>query len=485
MDDFSISLALRSPFDGEPVSPALLRSGIAGCARAGQVRQFFISPALPGAGEPSSRTLAEWALEQGGEPVIALSGPGMDGAALGDQVREWRRAGVRRFLCVTGNHPPGRAEAGRPFDIDSAQMLMLLRRAVMEDGGPAAEVRAGAVVSVGKALESELIWQYARLRRKIEVGADFIVAQPGYDPRAWDELIRFCRLAGLGPSLIGAVLVPDPALARRIAAGDVPGVALPQSLLERMTARQGRGGLLLAGAAVATLRGLGYDGALLCGRHLAPGEIAAILEEAERLQPGWQECLGEFGPALPRFSYFCEDRGTGLNTDESGAVGARTRAGLLYRFSALVDYVAFGSWPPFFKVLVRVCRFCDTRPLWRRALALFEYLSKAPLYRCRMCGDCTLYACGFLCAESGCPKRMVNGPCGGSREGRCEVAGAGTCFWVKVYGRLKAGSERPGFPAPPIPPKDRRLAGSCSWINFCLGRDHRGRPEVGRVARLG
>jgi hypothetical protein len=46
---------------------------------------------------------------------------------------------------------------------------------------------------------------------------------------------------------------------------------------------------------------------------------------------------------------------------------------------------------------------------------------------------------------------------------------------VKLYRRLKAAADRPSFPAAPIPPKDRRLAGGCSWINFCLERDHRGR----------
>jgi methylenetetrahydrofolate reductase (NADPH) len=70
---------------------------------------------------------------------------------------------------------------------------------------------------------------------------------------------------------------------------------------------------------------------------------------------------------------------------------------------------------------------------------------------------------------------MTNGPCGGSHDGWCEVhPGKKTCFWVQVYGRLKGLAERPGFPAPPVPAKDRGLEGTCSWINFCLGRDHRG-----------
>ena len=35
-----------------------------------------------------------------------------------------------------------------------------------------------------------------------------------------------------------------------------------------------------------------------------------------------------------------------------------------------------------------------------------------------------------------CPKRMLNGPCGGVRDGMCEVEGE--CVWVRIYGKLKS-----------------------------------------------
>jgi methylenetetrahydrofolate reductase (NADPH) len=325
------------------------------------------------------------------------------------------------------------------------------------------------------------MWQYARLRRKVEAGANFIVSQAGYDPRAWDELIRYCRLEGLAPPAIGTVLVPDAGLARRIAEGRLPGVAIPQRLLERLCSADGRSALGLAAAAVAVLRGLGFRGALLSGRPLAPEEVGFIGEEAERLAPRWRDLLGEFVDPLPRFSYFRRSKATGLNEDDPDEVPFRIRPHPLYLFSYFVDYVAFGPVQPVFRMLAGLCRFCDTRPFWRKALWWLEYASKVPLYRCRMCGDCTLYACGFFCSEARCPKRMVNGPCGGSRDGRCEVPGVGTCMWVKAYDCLKTRTPRPAFTAPPVPPKDRNLERTCSWINFCLGRDHR----KGRIAGAG
>ena len=224
---------------------------------------------------------------------------------------------------------------------------------------------------------------------------------------------------------------------------------------------------------MAVLRGLGYQGVLLGGRPLTPDEVRLILEEAERLAPRWEECLGEFREPLPRFSYFRKDEKTGLNEDRPAEVPGRAwhspdvRVQLRDRPRPVRPG---GAGLPAAHPRLQILRH---PPLLETGALGLEWLSKAPLYRCRMCGDCTLYACGFFCSESGCPKRMVNGPCGGSRDGRCEVPAAGTCLWVKVYDRLKSRVERPAFTSPPVPPKDRRLEGTCSWINFCLGRDHR------------
>jgi methylenetetrahydrofolate reductase (NADPH) len=179
--------------------------------------------------------------------------------------------------------------------------------------------------------------------------------------------------------------------------------------------------------------------------------------------------------AAEGFHYFRPGGNGELNGDQPADLSPRhRRRHPLYVLSYAVDYVAFGSLLPPFRFLAALCRFCDKGPVRRRALWTWEFLAKGPLYGCRMCGDCTLYACAFLCAEAGCPKRMNNGPCGGSRDGWCEVhPGKKTCFWVSAYGRLKGLAERPDFPTPPIPAKDRGLQGTCSWINFCLGRDHR------------
>jgi len=57
--------------------------------------------------------------------------------------------------------------------------------------------------------------------------------------------------------------------------------------------------------------------------------------------------------------------------------------------------------------------------------------------RCVMCGDCILELFGGLCPVSRCPKGMLNGPCGGSKEGKCEVDPDISCIWDTIYKRLK------------------------------------------------
>lgn len=57
--------------------------------------------------------------------------------------------------------------------------------------------------------------------------------------------------------------------------------------------------------------------------------------------------------------------------------------------------------------------------------------------RCNMCGDCIEDLFGGFCPVSRCPKSMLNGPCGGSIDGKCEVDSNIDCVWDLIYKRLK------------------------------------------------
>jgi hypothetical protein len=72
-----------------------------------------------------------------------------------------------------------------------------------------------------------------------------------------------------------------------------------------------------------------------------------------------------------------------------------------------------------------------------RLFLFFEDLIKVPLFKCQHCGECLLSSTSFTCSQR-CPKRLRNGPCGGTGEnGTCEVYPDRKCIWVLIYKRSK------------------------------------------------
>ncbi len=57
---------------------------------------------------------------------------------------------------------------------------------------------------------------------------------------------------------------------------------------------------------------------------------------------------------------------------------------------------------------------------------------------CRACGECVLDQTGGICPVARCSKGLLNGPCGGSQDGRCEIDPEVECAWQLIYDRLKA-----------------------------------------------
>ena len=58
--------------------------------------------------------------------------------------------------------------------------------------------------------------------------------------------------------------------------------------------------------------------------------------------------------------------------------------------------------------------------------------------RCRASGNCLLGEFGGICPVARCPKSLLNGPCGGSQNGKCETDPERDCAWALIYERLKA-----------------------------------------------
>jgi ferredoxin len=57
--------------------------------------------------------------------------------------------------------------------------------------------------------------------------------------------------------------------------------------------------------------------------------------------------------------------------------------------------------------------------------------------RCVACGECILGLTGGICPIARCSKSLLNGPCGGSEDGHCEIDPEVPCAWILIYDRLK------------------------------------------------
>jgi ferredoxin len=77
--------------------------------------------------------------------------------------------------------------------------------------------------------------------------------------------------------------------------------------------------------------------------------------------------------------------------------------------------------------------------------------------RCAACGNCLLGLTGGICPIARCSKQLLNGPCGGSSKGKCEVNPEIDCAWQLIYDRLKA-QGRLSLMLEITPPKDWRTS---------------------------
>jgi len=75
--------------------------------------------------------------------------------------------------------------------------------------------------------------------------------------------------------------------------------------------------------------------------------------------------------------------------------------------------------------------------------------------KCAGCGDCVLHLTAGICPITRCAKSLLNGPCGGSQNGRCEVSPDTPCAWDQIVRALEV-QGRTDLLETNVPPKDWR-----------------------------
>ena len=441
-------------------------------------------------------TLGTDLVSRGQEVIIHLACKDWNRNAL--ESRGWKLAseGFDNVLCLSGDYPvTGYGGTAAPvFDIDSVGLLKLfsdmdagLRVARTGERLERTNFFLGCVVTNHKLYEREVVPQYQKLAKKARHGARFVINQIGYNARKDDELLRYIRRADLEVRALANVYLLSLPAARAFHAGRIPGVIVTDELLalaERQAASPDKGRSFfmdLAAKQLTVAGGLGFGGAYL-GGHATADTFFEILDRAKGYAGAdWRELSRElrFGRAA-EFYLFEPDPDTGLSSDELNPAYVKSkqkrrtdlRVPLSYRFSRRVHQTVFEPDGSLHDAARSLYEKIDAAPRpVGRAAHLVEQAAKVPMFKCRDCGDCSLPDIAYVCPESICAKNQRNGPCGGTRDGLCEVYDT-ECIWSQAYERLKAYGEEEDMLANPVVVKDNSLARTSAWGNALLDRDH-------------
>ncbi|MBU0680597.1 MAG: methylenetetrahydrofolate reductase C-terminal domain-containing protein [Proteobacteria bacterium] len=396
----------------------------------------------------------------------------------------WDRIGLNNLLVIAGDYPQ-KGYCGHPkpvFDLDTVHVIDLLthlNNGETTHGLQPTSFYIGVVISPFKYTEAELMMQYYKLQRKVAAGAHYGITQLGFDARKYQEALLYVSEHNLGIPLLGNLFIPNIHVARLMHKRAIPGCLIPDHIFAEMekesrSADRGKKARLERAAnQLAVLRGLGYSGAHIGGSGLEMADIDFILNQATARQEQWPDLLTEFRPDTSQgFYYYQKDIRSNLNQKKKTALAPRKRQAPLYHFSNFIHNLAFEPHGLLYKLAKKWCLALD-KTMLGRPLFWLEHLSKFILFACRNCGDCTLAEYGYRCPQSGCAKYLLNGPCGGSIDGWCEVyPGQKRCHYVLTYDRLKTKGCADDLGYGYIPPRDWSLTDASAWVHFYAGTDH-------------
>jgi methylenetetrahydrofolate reductase (NADPH) len=396
-------------------------------------------------------------------PNIHLTCTSRDQLGAQKSLEDLHALGIENVFAITGDFPKSSdpSSAQPVFGLDSVQLVRLISEA-RQAGMP---FWIGVAVSPFKYTEADCVYQYLKLEKKIAEGADYAVTQVGYDVRKFRELKRYVDERGLGFPILGSVYVLSAKAAQKMAKGEPPGCWVSPELLARInseiqsTDKGAAARLERAARMVAILRGLGYAGAYVGGDHNAD-HIRWIIRRSEAVSARWEEFADEIAYA-PKNGFYCY---------QSTPSPPQKRGWVPRALDVLGRTFPVNREGKLRNGLTKLLRWIDRRPVAARGVERLEFAIKSPLFGCQACGNCVLGQMEYVCPQT-CPKNLRNGPCGGTLNGECEVVDK-PCIWVNVYERAKAANSVVELKVY-IPPPNRALSGTSSWINYFLERDSR------------
>lgn len=184
-------------------------------------------------------------LQEGLEPVVQMTCRDRNRLAIQSDLLGAYALGMRNLLCLSGDHQRfgNHPQAKNVFDMDSLQMVQMVSQmrddCIFQCGdkfkGQEPRFFVGAAAAP---FADPLEFRPYRLAKKVQAGADFIQTQLVYDIPAFAKYMEKVRELGLHEQtsiLAGVGPLKSPGMARYMK-NNVPGILVPDELIERMTA---------------------------------------------------------------------------------------------------------------------------------------------------------------------------------------------------------------------------------------------------------
>ncbi|OGV61864.1 MAG: hypothetical protein A3K19_25235 [Lentisphaerae bacterium RIFOXYB12_FULL_65_16] len=448
----------------------------------------------------SPDVLAAEIRQVGGEPLVHFSCRDRNRNAIESRAMALARMGIQNLLVITGDYPSNGCYEGTSagvFDLDAVQAVKYLKEmnAGIKVPGkkpgttaslPATDFLLGVGVSPFKLTEEELMLQFFKLEKKVRAGADFIIPQLGYDMRKFLEIKRYLASRDLNVPVVGNVYVLSYGAAKVMQGGGVPGCVVTDELVAKLKAEsaepdKGKGKRLeRAAQMVAMFKGMGFGGVHIGGFGLKSDDFVYIIRHGLELEPQWESFIPEVSFSRPNEFYAFPAPVTYRPTRQEKDPVATLSPGCTSVFFSvwnLLHGLLFDRKALGYRILVAWYRFLEKHKLLGSITHTFEFAVKSVFLGCRDCGDCALPDTAYRCPMYRCAKQQRNGPCGGSRDGMCEVYPTEKpCAWIAIYQRLKGAGRIEELRQAYVPPCRAELRYTSGWANFFLNRDHAAVP---------
>ncbi|MBQ9068599.1 MAG: methylenetetrahydrofolate reductase C-terminal domain-containing protein, partial [Eggerthellaceae bacterium] len=438
---------------------------------------------------------AQQLLDEGIVPLVHFTCKDRNRNQAEAQYYGMQRVGIENLLVMTGDYN-GTGWMGQPrpvFDLDPVTMIQQVQSFNRGMGYPnfkgdvertqAGTFFPGCVVSPFKWTEGETMTQLFKLKKKVAAGAQFCISQVGFSARKLQEMLWLMEDNGIDVPLIANIYVINAGHGGAMNRGGIPGCDVTDEFLQILKDERDNSEdkglearLQRAAKMIAISKGLGCRGVHIGGVGCSPENVSRILDLADQYESNWQEHLEYFEyPQDNCFYYYKKDPETGLNLrepnplTESYANDRKVQGN--YGLSRFAHHFVFMPKKGVNGIFTSRERSLEAKKGRNRAQGI-EHLGKVFMYACMDCGDCGLYATAYSCPMVKCPKCQRNGPCGGSKDGWCEVyPGEKYCVWFKAYHRLKPHGETDTLQSYIVPPNNWANVFKSPWGAQATGLD--------------